>query len=329
MPALLSSRTYLRLWAIGGCVNTMRSFEVLCAALFTLDVTGSGLAVAVVSAARTLPMLLLGAFAGVMSEAVNRKHILLAGQVMSAIVSATIAVLAAFGVVQPWHVGLAALLAGTVWSTEMSTRRRMVGESVAGRPGPARAGVRYGDQFHHAADRTDCGRCCLPGIGSRRCLRDIGRRLSDRGHPGRGIGVPAGQPQDRAVRCAARPRRGVRVRPRPRDHRRCARGYDRDEPAGVLLLRAGRADRAAGVHGIADADRHAGRRRGVRRIARWLVADRRRAPAERTHADGGRVAAVPGVRDPDAVRTDASRWPACCWSSAGSVRQRSPTCRRR
>src|SRR5215472_12437922 len=130
--ALLSSRTFLRLWAIGSCVNTMRWFEVLIAALFTLDVTGSGLAVAVVSAARTLPMLLLGAFAGVMSEAVNRKHVLLAGQLMSGMVSATIAVLAAFGLVQIWHVGLAALLAGTVWSTEMSTRRRMVGECVEG-----------------------------------------------------------------------------------------------------------------------------------------------------------------------------------------------------
>ena len=99
--ALLSSRTYLRLWAIGGCVNTMRSFEVLAAALFTLDVTGSGLAVAVVSAARTLPMLLLGAFAGVMSEAVNRKSIVLIGQIMSGLGSATIAVLAAFGVARP------------------------------------------------------------------------------------------------------------------------------------------------------------------------------------------------------------------------------------
>ena len=102
----------------------MRSFEVLCAALFTLDVTGSGLAVALVTAARTLPMLLLGAFAGVMSEAVNRKRILLAGQIMSAVVSLTIAALAASGVAQPWHVGLAALLTGTVWSTEMSTRRQ-------------------------------------------------------------------------------------------------------------------------------------------------------------------------------------------------------------
>jgi len=132
MRALFASSTFLRLWAIGGCVNTMRWFEVLSAALFTLDETGSGLAVAVVTAARTLPMLLLGAFAGVMSEAVDRKRILLIGQVVAGLGSATIAVLAAFGVARPWHVGVAALLAGTVWSTEMSTRRRMVGECVAG-----------------------------------------------------------------------------------------------------------------------------------------------------------------------------------------------------
>ena len=110
----------------------MRWFEVLIAALFTLDATGSGLAVAVVSAARTLPMLLLGAFAGVLSEAVNRKRILLAGQVVSGLASAAVAVLAALGIAQPWHLGAAALVAGTVWSTEMSTRRRMVGECVQG-----------------------------------------------------------------------------------------------------------------------------------------------------------------------------------------------------
>jgi MFS family permease len=130
--SLFSSPTYLRLWAIGGCVNTMRSFEVLAAALFTLDATGSGLAVAVVSAARTLPMLLLGAFAGVLSEAANRKHILLVGQIIAGLSSLTVALLAGYGVAQPWHVGMAALFAGTVWSTEMSTRRRMVGECVEG-----------------------------------------------------------------------------------------------------------------------------------------------------------------------------------------------------
>jgi MFS family permease len=108
----------------------MRWFEVLAAALFTLDVTGSGLAVALVTAARTLPMLFLGAFAGVMAEAVDRKRVLVIGQFITAAASASVASLALLGVARPWHVAAAALIAGIVWSTEMSTRRRMVGESV-------------------------------------------------------------------------------------------------------------------------------------------------------------------------------------------------------
>jgi MFS family permease len=131
--ALLASAVFVRLWAIGGCVNTMRWFEVLSAALFTLDMTGSGLDVAIVSAARTMPMFLLGAFAGVMTEAVNRKHVLLCGQVATCLASASVALLAWAGVARPWHVAVAALVAGVVWSTEMATRRRMVGECVEAR----------------------------------------------------------------------------------------------------------------------------------------------------------------------------------------------------
>ena len=130
LRALLSAEGFLRLWSIGGCVNTMRSFEVLSAALFTLDMTGSGLDVAIVSAARTMPMFLLGAFSGVVTEAVNRKQVLLYGQILTCLASALIAVLAWAGMAQPWHVAAAALVAGIVWSTEMATRRRMVGECV-------------------------------------------------------------------------------------------------------------------------------------------------------------------------------------------------------
>jgi MFS family permease len=130
LRALVVSPAFLRLWAIGGCVNTMRWFEVLAAALFTLDVTGSGLAVAVVSAARTMPMLLLGAFSGVVTEAVDRKIVLVCGQAVTCAASASVALLAWAGVVAPWHVAVAALVAGVVWSTEMATRRRMVGECV-------------------------------------------------------------------------------------------------------------------------------------------------------------------------------------------------------
>lgn len=127
---LLSAPSFLRLWSIGSCVNTMRWFDLLAAALFTLDMTGSGFAVAVVSAARTMPMLLFGAFAGVVTEALNRKYVLLAGQCVACCASGTIAILAWTGVARPWHVAVAAFVSGIVWSTEMATRRRMVGECV-------------------------------------------------------------------------------------------------------------------------------------------------------------------------------------------------------
>ena len=128
--ALLTTPAFLRLWSIGSCVNMMRWLEVLSAALFTLDATQSGFAVAVVSAARTMPMFLLGAFSGVVTEAVNRKRVLLVGQCTTALASACVAVLGMLGTVRPWHIAAAALVAGVVWSTEMATRRRMVGESV-------------------------------------------------------------------------------------------------------------------------------------------------------------------------------------------------------
>ena len=129
-PPGLTSPAFVRLWGIGCCTNTMRWFELLSAALFTLDVTGSGLAVAVVSAARTMPMLLFGAFSGVVTEAVNRKLVLQIGQILTCLAAVMIAVLAFMGLVRPWHLGAASFVTGMVWSTEMSTRRRMVGESV-------------------------------------------------------------------------------------------------------------------------------------------------------------------------------------------------------
>ena len=46
--SLIRAPSFMRLWAIGSCVNTMRWFELLSAALFTLDMTHSGLAVAAV-----------------------------------------------------------------------------------------------------------------------------------------------------------------------------------------------------------------------------------------------------------------------------------------
>ncbi|MDA8248032.1 MAG: MFS transporter [Rhodospirillales bacterium] len=126
----LASRDFLLLWAVGGIGNAMRWLEVLAAALFTLDATGSELAVAVVSAARSLPLIFTAAIAGVLADAVDRRLIVAGGLLLSAGSAGAVALLAAAGTLQPWHLFVAGLASGLVYGTDLSARRRMLGESV-------------------------------------------------------------------------------------------------------------------------------------------------------------------------------------------------------
>ncbi len=132
---MLRSPGFARLWIAGGIGNAMLWLEVLAAGLFTAQMTGSGLAVAVVSAARSLP-LLGGALVGVLSEAFDRKRIVVGGLLLAAASSASVATLGFLGIARPWHLALAALVSGCVYATEMPARRRLVAESA----GPARIG---------------------------------------------------------------------------------------------------------------------------------------------------------------------------------------------
>ncbi len=130
MKRRLANPDLVRLWTIGGANNMVRWLEILAAALFTLEATGSGFAVAAVTAARTLPLLLFGALAGVLSESVSRKRIQLVGVFITLSTSLAIAGLAWAGLARPWHIAVAGFVAGSVWSTDMSTRRRMVGDAA-------------------------------------------------------------------------------------------------------------------------------------------------------------------------------------------------------
>jgi MFS family permease len=131
MHELLTSADFLRLWLVGAFANAMRWLEVLASGLFAYEITGSALAVTAVVAARQLPQLFFGAFAGAVSEAVNRKIIVMLALTVPASVSTVLATLAHTGHLALWHVAVGNLVSGTMWATEMSTRRRMVGE-VAG-----------------------------------------------------------------------------------------------------------------------------------------------------------------------------------------------------
>ena len=112
-----------------------------------------------------MPMLLLGAFAGVMSEAVDRKRVMLVGQIVSGVGSATIAVLAAFGV------GTAMAcrrgrIAGRHGVVDRDVHPPAHGRRVRRRrAGFAGAGVRHGHQFLYPADRSDGGGAAYQALG--------------------------------------------------------------------------------------------------------------------------------------------------------------------
>ncbi|MGV7241604.1 MFS transporter [Caballeronia sp. M23-90] len=125
---LFSAPRFKGLWFAGALANTTLWLEMLAGGLFTLHVTNSGLAVALVSAARSFPLLLTGAFIGVLSDAINRKRIVVAGLLVTSISSAVVCVLSLCGAISPWHLGLAALVSGMVYATEMPARRRMIAE---------------------------------------------------------------------------------------------------------------------------------------------------------------------------------------------------------
>lgn len=127
---LLRTPDYRRLWMLGGIANAMRWLELLAATLWTYEVTGSALAVSAVAMVRALPMMLLGAIAGALAERMDRRRLLIALQASSALGAGGVALLAALGGLELWHLILQGLVAGLAWAGEMATRRRMAADAA-------------------------------------------------------------------------------------------------------------------------------------------------------------------------------------------------------
>jgi predicted MFS family arabinose efflux permease len=130
LRGFLATPCYLRLWFAGGVGNAMRWFELLVAGIFTYEVTQSTILVALVTVARSLPMLFIGTIAGVVGEALNRKRLLVTQLFVMAVSSATLCALAFSAQIRVWHIAVGGIVAGIVWAMELAVRRRMIGEVV-------------------------------------------------------------------------------------------------------------------------------------------------------------------------------------------------------
>lgn len=129
--ALLRDPNYLSIWVLGTLTGFIRWFQLLALGVYTFEITGSPLLVAIVPILWGLPLAICGPLIGGVADRVNRKLMLGASIAMILVVAITMASLAYAGSLTVTHIFVASVLSGLFWATDMPVRRRLLGD-VAG-----------------------------------------------------------------------------------------------------------------------------------------------------------------------------------------------------
>lgn len=126
----LHIRNY-RLFFWGQLVSLTGSWmQSVAMAWLVLRLGGRGAAIGAVAGLQFLPMMLLGPWAGVVADRVDKRRTLVATQVFTGVVAVALTVVTATGVVELWMVFLAALMNGFAFVLDAPTRQAFVVEMV-------------------------------------------------------------------------------------------------------------------------------------------------------------------------------------------------------
>jgi MFS family permease len=126
----LAVPNYRRYFA-GQLVSLSGNWMQTVAALWLiLSLTGSGVAVGLTTALQFLPMLLFGAWGGLLADRFPKRRLLMITQVLMALPAIGLFAVTEAGVVAPWMVYLAVLAMGAVNSVDNPTRQSFVIEMV-------------------------------------------------------------------------------------------------------------------------------------------------------------------------------------------------------
>jgi MFS family permease len=130
VAAVLALPAVRRLWLAGVGAGIMRWLEILAFGLYALAETGSPVFVALMSFARFLPLLLLGAPLGVLGERADPRRLLILSYLVMAAFELLLAGVALLGGLQPWHLLGLAFAGGIFWCIEIPVRRTFLAETA-------------------------------------------------------------------------------------------------------------------------------------------------------------------------------------------------------
>jgi MFS family permease len=120
-----------RRYFVGQLISLSGTWMQTVAAIWVvLSLTGSGVAVGLTTALQFLPMLLIGAWGGLLADRIPKRRLLIATQALMAIPAVSLFAVTVTGVVAPWMVYLAVFAMGSVNAIDNPTRQSFVIEMV-------------------------------------------------------------------------------------------------------------------------------------------------------------------------------------------------------
>jgi MFS family permease len=126
----LEVRNYRRYFA-GQLISLSGTWMQTVAAVWViLTLTGSGVAVGLTTALQFLPMLLIGAWGGLLADRIPKRRLLITTQALMMIPAAGLFAVTATGIVTPWMVYLAVFAFGSLNAVDNPTRQSFVYEMV-------------------------------------------------------------------------------------------------------------------------------------------------------------------------------------------------------
>lgn len=120
-----------RRFFVGQLISLSGTWMQTVAAIWVvLSLTGSGVAVGLTTALQFLPMLLIGAWGGLLADRIPKRRLLIATQALMVIPAVGLFAVTATGVVTPWMVYLAVFAFGSLNAIDNPTRQSFVIEMV-------------------------------------------------------------------------------------------------------------------------------------------------------------------------------------------------------
>ena len=131
--SVLKDSDFRALWYVGGLAEMARWMEQLVLGWLVLEITDSPFQLGLVLAFNNLPRPFFSLFTGLIADRFSRRRILIVAQTSNVLTAAVLLTLMISGLIQPWHVFMAAFALGVNRALEDPSRRTAILDIVGER----------------------------------------------------------------------------------------------------------------------------------------------------------------------------------------------------